>query len=125
MKISEALTRIDGLKPNTFGDDEKIEWLSRMDARIHGEILMTHEHEPEEETFAGYSAATDDDTELLAKHPYDSLYIYYMESQIDYYNGEMAKFNNSAAMFNSAYGDYANYINRTKMPLGKAEMRYF
>lgn len=125
MKIDEVLERIDGLKPNTFGDAEKIEWLARLDARIHGEILMTHEHEPGEEEFTPYPADVDRETELLVEYPYDSLYVYYLESQIDYYSGEMAKYNNSAAMFNSAYAEYANHINRTKMPLTKAEMRYF
>lgn len=125
MKISEALERIDASKPNTFESGEKIEWLARLDARIHSEIIMTHEHKPEDENFTAYSAATDGNTELLAEYPYDNLYIYYLESQIDYYNGEMAKYNNSAAMFNNAYAEYANYINRKKMPLTKAEMRYF
>lgn len=125
MKIGEALERIDGLKPNTFGDDEKIGWLAGLDARIHGEIIMTHAHTPEEDSFAPYPADIDRDTELLAKQPYDTLYIHYLESQIDYYNGEMAKYNNSAAMFNGAYAEYASHINRTKMPLTRAEMRYF
>lgn len=125
MKICEAVSRIDELKPNSYSEGEKIEWLSRLDARIHGEVVMTHQHEPTEESFTAYSGETDRETDLLAKAPYDSLYIYYLESQIDYHDGEMAKFNNSAAMFNSAYAEYANHINRIKMPLGKAEMRYF
>lgn len=125
MTIGEALERMDGLKPNTYGEDEKIGWLAALDARIHEEIRMTHEHGESEEGFAGYTGETDRDTELLAPAPYDELYLYYLESKIDYYNGEMGKFNNSAAMFNAAYADYANYINRTRMPLCGQEMRYF
>lgn len=91
MKISEALERIDASKPNTFESREKIEWLARLDARIHSEIIMTHEHKPEDETFTAYSAETDGNTELLAEYPYDNLYIYYLESQIDYGNSYAQK----------------------------------
>lgn len=125
MKIKDALERIDGLRPNTYRDSEKIAWLSALDARIHKEVLMTHEHTQPEESFTGYTTQTDRDTELLACFPYDTLYLYYLESQMDYSNGEMGKFNNSAAMFNSAYAEYANYINRTRLPIGGADIRYF
>lgn len=125
MTIREALDGIDAMKPNTYEESEKLRWLSALDARIHREVVMTHEHDAAEESFAGYTAQTDRDTELLAKAPDDELYLYYLESKIDYCNGEMGKYNNSAAMFNNAYTEYANYINRTRRPLRKAEIRYF
>lgn len=125
MKIQEALDGVDALKPNTCDEGTKIRWLSALDARIHSEILMTHDHDPAEEAFAGYTEQTDRDTELLAADPHDEMYLYYLESKIDYSNGEMGKYNNSAAMFNSAYAEYANFINRTRMPVQKTDIRYF
>ena len=124
MTIIEAINRIDDLKPNSYTYLEKIGWLSKLDGTIKKNIIDTHE-EGEDITFTGYNEDTDADTELLVKAPYDEIYLYWLESRIDYYNGEMAKYNNSAAMFNNAYAEYANYINRNKMPLTKAEMRYF
>lgn len=124
MTIIEAINRIDELKPNSYTYLEKIGWLSKLDGAIKKNIIDTHE-DSEDITFTGYNNDTPDDTELLVKAPYDEIYLYWLESRIDYYNGEMAKYNNSAAMFNNAYAEYANYINRKKMPLTKAEMRYF
>lgn len=124
MTIKEALDSIDVLKPNTYEESEKLRWLSTLDARIHKDVVLTHEHDAAE-SFTGYTAQTDKDTELLVGAPHDELYLYYLESKIDYYNGEMGKYNNSAAMFNNAYTEYANYINRTKKPLCKAEIRFF
>lgn len=125
MKIQEALDGVDTLKPNTCDEGTKIRWLSVLDARVHSEILMTHDHDPAEGVFAGYTEQTDRDTELLAAAPHDEMYLYYLESKIDYSNGEMGKYNNSAAMFNSAYTEYANFINRTRMPVQKTDIRYF
>ena len=124
MTIIEAINRIDELKPNSYTYLEKIGWLSKLAGTIKKNIIDTHE-DGKDITFTGYNEDTDADTELLVKAPYDEIYLYWLESRIDYYNGEMAKYNNSAAMFNNAYAEYANYINRNKMPLTKAEMRYF
>ena len=125
MTIREALNGIEGLKPNTYDESMKVAWLSALDMRIHQEIVLTHAHESDEESFSGYTEQTDKDTELLVKAPYDELYLYYLESKIDYSNGEMGKYNNSAAMFNATYTGYVNYINRTKMPICKGGIRYF
>ena len=95
MTIREALNGIDGLKPNTYDESVKVAWLSALDMRIHQEIVLTHAHEAGEESFSGYTEQTDEDTELLVEAPYDELYLYYLESKIDYGNGEMGKYNNS------------------------------
>ena len=42
MKISEAIGKIDALKPNTYKEDIKIGWLSTLDGIIKKEIIDTH-----------------------------------------------------------------------------------
>jgi hypothetical protein len=69
--------------------------------------------------FNGYTENTALTTELLIPHPYDEVYIRWLESQIDYANGEYGKYNNSMAMYNTAYVAFQNYYNRTHMPIGK------
>ena len=67
--------------------------------------------------FDGYDADDDPRTiELIVKAPYDDIYIYWLEAQIDYFNGETAKYNNSIATFNSAYSDFSAAYNREHMP---------
>ena len=116
MKIIEAISRIDSLKPNTYTDSRKVEWLSELDSMVKVEIIDTHDGEV---TFTGYDDITDHQTELLITAPYDNAYLLWMEAKIDYYNGEYEKYNNALEMFYTAYEGFKNYYNRNHMPKGK------
>lgn len=117
MTIIEAINRIDSFKPNTFGQPDKIKWLSNLDGIIKKEIIDTHEGS-EAVNFDGYDVDTALDTVLLVPFPYDDIYIKWLEAQIDYVNGDTAKYNNSMTMYNSALYEFKRYYNRTHMPLG-------
>ena len=118
MTIAEALTMVDKFKPNAYDAAVKIGWLSKLDGMIHKEIILTHAHETDAETFTPYTASTDTTTELIVPYPYDEdVYNYYLQSMIDRENGETAKYNQSAALYNSAYTAYLSYYNRTVQPL--------
>jgi hypothetical protein len=122
MTIIEAINRIDALKHNTYTQSDKVNWLSRLDAMVKKFIIDTHEGDAV--TFTGYDDSTDTETELLIPAPFDEAYLRWMEAQIDYYNGEYEKYNNSIDMFNTAYEGYQNYYNRNHMPKGK-KFKYF
>lgn len=118
MKILEAITKIDTLKPNSYTQTEKIKWLSTLDGVIKTEIIDTHEG-GESIVFNGYDDNTSLDSELIAPSPYCDVYLRYLEAQIDYANGEINKYENSMTMFNSAYSNFERFYNRTHMPIGK------
>jgi hypothetical protein len=118
MKIGEAISRIDTLKPNTIPKSEKIKWLSTLDSMVTTEIIQTHEG-GENTVFIGYDESTFEGTELLIPSPYDDAYLYWLESKIDYWNGESNKYNNSTSMFNAVYLSYAKRYNKKHMPKGK------
>lgn len=118
MTISEAIKQIDALKFNTYTQSEKVNWLSVIDGIIKREVIDTHEG-GEDIVFEGYNENTPTDTELLAPAPYDDLYIKWLESQIDYTNGEYGKYNNSKLAYNTAYTAFESWYNRQHMPLGK------
>lgn len=119
MTIIEMITDVDAMKPNGYEQVYKIQWLSHLDGRIKDEIIDAHEG-GEDVAFDGYNAETPLGTELLVPHPYDDVYRYWLEAQIDYANGEYAKYNNSMAMFNEAYSAYERYYHKTHMPKGKS-----
>ena len=118
MTIMDVLYRIDEIKPNSYSQAEKIKWLSSLDGVIKSEIIDTHEG-GEDIVFNGYNEDTDLSTKLLVDAPYDDIYLRWLEAQIDYANGEYGKYNNSIAMYNTVYSAFANYYNRTHMPIGK------
>lgn len=123
MKISEAISRLDSLKHNTYTQGDKVAWLSRLDSMVKKHIIDTHEG-ADDVSFTGYDDSTDLQTELLVKEPFDEVYLRWMEAQIDYANGEYNKYNQSILMFKAAYDGYANYYNRNNMPIGNS-FKYF
>ena len=123
MTIIEAIGMIDTLKPNTYTQEDKIKGLSNLDTSIKKEIIDTHEG-GEAIEFNGYDVNTPLDTELLAEAPYDEMYVFCLESQIDYHNAEYGKYNNSVTAFNSSFNTFRNYYNRTHMPLTQG-LKYF
>lgn len=121
MKVSEAITRIDSLKPNVYSQEDKIRWLSMLDGIIKKEIIDTHEG-GEGVTYSAYTGNTLM-TELLVPSPYDDIYIKWLEAQIDYANGEYGKYNNSITMYNTAYMSYARAYNREHLPKNTAKIK--
>ena len=116
MTIAEAISEIDTLKPNDYTNADKIKWLSRLDSLIYEEIYCSHQDNPLE-SFDGYTGLTDTSTELFVKEPYDNIYRFWLEAQIDYSNAELGKYNNSITMYNAAYTAFQNSYNRAHMPL--------
>lgn len=118
MTIIEAIQAVDSLKPNTYSQPEKIQWLSELDGTIKAEIIDTHEG-GEDIVFNGYDENTSLETELIVTAPYDRIYKSWLESRIDYTNGEFARYNNSVTVFNTDYLSFQRAYNRTHMPKGK------
>ena len=125
MTIHDAIAEVDSLKPNMFGEKDKIRWLSRLDARIYEEIILTHRYnEGEEEvSFAGYGE-DDGEKELLVGQPHDELYLHWLEAQIDYHNMEYDSFNNSNAVFDAVFSSFRNAYNQSHMPKGTRKIYY-
>lgn len=118
MTIMEAINRIDSVKPNSYSQSEKVKWLSTLDGIVKKEIIDVHEG-AEGVTFNGYTDDTLLTTELLIPAPYDEVYLFWLESKIDYWTGEISKYNNSISMYNGALAAYEKYYNREHMPKGK------
>lgn len=117
MTLKQVLDSLQRLKPHTYDRADLLAWLDCVEQRIWHEVIQTHEN-PEGLAFAGYGADTPDTTALLAPAPYDELYLFYLMTQVDLHNLEYDKYNNSGALFNAAYQDFANYWNRARKPLG-------
>lgn len=115
MTIIEAINTIDALYPNTYPQEKKIAQLSKLDGVIKREIIDKHEGS-EGITFNGYDEKTPLDTVLLVPAPYDEIYIFWLQTWIDYWNGEIGRYNNSTLMYKSAYSNFERAYNREHMP---------
>ncbi len=116
MTIQEAVALVDRMKPNQYDHETKVKWLSKLDGMIFREIIATHDGSTME-SFDGYDEANPDMT-LLVPYPYDEdVYNYFLQSQIDKENGEMAKYNQSVTMYNNSFKIFQDWYNRTHLPL--------
>ena len=125
MTIKECIDAVDNVKPNQYSTEDKVKWLSFLDMIIVNDVLKTHEgYEGEYDEFTGYDADKLG-VKLIAPKPYDNLYEAFLKMKIDEENGESARYNNTATMFNSYYSVYKKYYNKYHKPLCNNTMKVF
>lgn len=122
MTIGQAIDRIDEMYPNHFETATKIAWLSELDGKVHTEILKSHVGDVAD--FSGYSLESDPDTVLLIPFPYDNVYHRYLEMMITQEYKEIERYNQAAALYNAAYLEFANFYNRSHMPLDSGAFKF-
>lgn len=117
MTIIEAIAEIDSLVNNTYSQEDKVKWLSRLDWGIKKQVIDVH-HGSEGVAFSGYDRNTDVHTTLLVPPPFDEIYVRWLEAQIHYYNGENERYNEAILMHNTAFDAYSDHYKRTHQPKG-------
>lgn len=125
MRIDKLLKIVRTLKPTPFENDILLMWVNEVEGMVQTEVLLrsTADLTPYELDGQGEPTAA----ELVVPYPFDRLYLQYLLAQIDYANGEYAKYKNSMQMFNACYTDYVHHVAETIAPAdGRAErMQYF
>ena len=124
MTIADVISKVDALKPNTFSTEEKIAWLSTLDARVKSQVIDTHECS-QPICFYGYTDLGDVEMELLVPAPYDEMYTHWLMAMIDYHNSEDDRYNNAITLFNNAYEGYKKHYTRTHMPISTGDRFIF
>lgn len=106
MTIREAIAMADEMKPNAFSTATKVFWLSRLDGTIAAELMLMAQGEQ-----ANFAYTPNDlDQELLVNPPYDDLYLYWLEAQIDYQNGEYDKYDNTMQRYNKRLSAFCKWF---------------
>ncbi len=121
MTIKECIDTVFVVKPHEYTVSDQVKWLSFIEAVIINEVLKTHEgYDGRHDDFIEYSP-DNTSVELIVPSPYDRLYTAFLTMKIDETNGEMAKYNVSASLYNSYMMEYRKYYNKTHMPLNPEE----
>ena len=95
---AQVLEQVDTLTPNQYNRAEKLRWLAQAEGFVLREIRRV----------TGALPPLEDDEPLTVEAPYDELYRHYVEAQIHYCNGEMARYNSLLT--------YRDYVCRTAAP---------
>lgn len=108
MTLIEAIQEFDSQRRNEVSIEQKIKWISELDKKINAEYLERRGAE----VFSGYSERGSLDVVLKAPSEYTEIYSLYLNMKLDYMNGEIARYNNSAMIFNRLYKEMGDAINR-------------
>lgn len=122
MTIGEAIRRTDEMQPNSFRAEEKIAWLRQLDMELYTEVVINHEGCV---MLPDYDEDTDENTVLMVQGPYESIYIHWLQSRMDYALAEYGRYNNSNAAFEADRVAWRMHYNRSHMPVQAARGRYF
>lgn len=114
MKISEAIARVDSLRPNQYGKDMKMQWLSEVEGTIVDNVL--NRSEGNDISFEKYDYETDNEKELLVPDRFCDLYLHYLIAKIDYHDNETESYMNDVTMYQASYDAFAAWYIRTHMP---------
>lgn len=95
LTAGQVLAQVDSLLPNAYTREEKLRWLLQAESTVLREIVgpVTREELPVPSELTESSV-------LTAGAPYDALYGLYVQAQIHYADGDMARWNNAMTLWN-------------------------
>lgn len=99
------------LTPTEFSDSILLMWISNCENTILTDVLLASPEDCVELTELN-------DEKLLVPHPWDKLYLPYMQAQVAHANGEYDHYGNYIALFNAYLEEYARHIMETVQPTG-------
>ncbi len=132
MKISEAITGADALRHNTMTDEQKVDYLRRLDGDIADMMHLRRrrklagaelEQKPEREEAQEQPRRwpfdctwPEDDATLLMPFPHDEVYVLYLVAMLDLYQQETALYANDMQVFNQAMDEARGWWIRNHRP---------
>ena len=108
MLAGDIVEKTDEMRPNGLSDAAKYGMLDRLERKF-AEELLTRFADAEE-----YGGTMDAYTVLLAPDRCEGLYTAYLCAQMDFINGEIARYNNDMEIFSAEWDAYAAYLYRTR-----------
>lgn len=119
MTVQEVIDRVDRVKPNAYTNADKLDWLNEVEGKVQTEIFLLHP-----DKLSKLKNVSDD---LMVPFPYDSLYDFFLQAQIDFYNNEYDKYANTYEMFNVKWREFemwrsTHYPTRGNVEFGETKV---
>ena len=99
------------LTPTEFTDSVILMWISNCENTILTDVLLASPEDCVELTELN-------DAKMLVPHPWDKLYLPYMQAQVAHANGEYDHYANYLALYNAYLEEYIRHILETVRPAG-------
>lgn len=107
MTIQTCMDLVDAMVPNGLPASVKLRLLGEIEGKVKVEL-----HGDDPSAASAFDGTVSPDTELCVPHPYDQLYWMYLLAMMDYVSGDLARYENAAALFNAAYQNYGKWLKR-------------
>lgn len=111
--IKEIIARVDEIRPNGFTERVKLAWVSELEGKIAADVMLMSIDEIRN---LEYKYPDDLENEPMVSYPHQEVYVYWLQAQIDYTNGEYNKYQNSMEMYNQHYGNFVRWFANTYAP---------
>lgn len=123
MKAAVLIEQYNTERPNNIADDVKLGWIKKVEGMIIREILETHEVSDlyPEEGLEEHLASFGMDSELIAKEPYDDVYMFYMDMRNAYNVNDNRNYNGASTMYNNAMLTFQQYVNRNYEAINRSK----
>lgn len=129
--VAQIIEQYNAERPNQVADELKVTWLRKFEHMIINEVLMSHEHNLEDERAFGLEMVGSTlvikpagsfeehlnnfglETYLIIPEPYDDVYLHYLDQRIALNNNDKTRYNTASIQYNNALLTYQQYVNRT------------
>lgn len=111
MTSNRLITLLRELTANQYTDNVLMMWLSNCENTVLTDVMLASPEDCVELTEPS-------DEKLIVPHPWDKLYLPYMQAQVAHANGEYDHYANYIALFNAYMDEYARHILETVQPAG-------
>ena len=111
MTSNRLITLLRELTENQYTDSVLMMWLSNCENTVLTDVLLASPEDCVELT-------EPNDEKLVVPHPWDKLYLPYLQAQVAHANGEYDHYANYIALFNAYLEEYARHILETVQPAG-------
>lgn len=111
MTSNRLITILRELTENQYTDSVLMMWLSNCENTVLTDVLLASPEDCVELTAPS-------DEKLTVPHPWDKLYLPYMQAQVAHANGEYDHYANYIALYNAYLEEYERHILETVQPAG-------
>ena len=107
MTALAVIQELDSLRPNGFSQEQKLQWVDRLDQFIRRVVLLRYGEAPE-------IPMGEPDRELIMPEPFTEGYLYWLEAKLHYFNQEIDRYNAAIRMFRGSFEDYQRQLHQDR-----------
>lgn len=108
MTADHCLELVDTLVPNAVPTALKRRWLAELEGHI---LVGIQKYDPEALTLSGEEGET---ITLSLPFPFDRVYWMYVAAMVDFFNGDISRYEETATLADNALEDYAKWCKRER-----------